>query len=174
MPDEPVYRIRRLASGDAEALLRFYNGMSASSKRLFHPLGDQTDPDTCREIVEANMPAAPERYDLIVTCRNNVVGWCFLMGLGGPEPSLGLGIADAHQGRGLGRQLMERVMAWARGQRLPAVSLTVVHNNRVARRLYEHFGFVEVSQRVSEVDRLHYVDMRAELEARNRPIRGEP
>ena len=64
---------------------------------------------------------------------------------------------------------MTAAMTWARRQRLSAVHLTVVAQNAPARRLYEVFGFVVVRERVSDVDRLLYTDMVADL----RPPAGQ-
>ena len=150
--------------------MRFYNGLSSPSKRTFHPLGPLTDRATCEQIARDsaagdNAAGDAGRYDLIVWHGEQIVGWCFICDLD-KAPSLGLGIADAHQSRKLGRAMVSAVMHWARTQRLPAVHLTVVHDNGVARRLYESFGFVVRGERVSEVDGLRYCHMTAELLAK--------
>jgi len=157
--------MRRITPADADALMRFYNGLSSPSKRTFHPLGPLTDRATCEQIAGDNAAGDAGRYDLIVQHGEQIVGWCFICGLN-KEPSLGLGIADAHQGRKLGRALVSAVMHWARARRLPAVHLTVVHDNAAARRLYESFGFVVRGEHLSEEDGLSYCHMTTEVPAK--------
>ncbi len=161
-PSAPAgYRLRRLEPGDGEPLARFYNGRSDASKRLFRPIGLATDAATCEAICRDNVVGG-DKYDLVVTHATEIVGWGFIWGLKGERPSLGLGVADAHQGRGLGRALMSNLMTWARQEGLKRVELTVVKENAIARGLYEAFGFGVTGERVSSVDGLTYCDMAAE------------
>lgn len=63
---------------------------------------------------------------------------------------IGIGIAPGYQGLGLGRALMEGLIAWARAQPGNAVSrvdLFVFADNTKAIRLYESLGFVEEGRR---------------------------
>jgi ribosomal protein S18 acetylase RimI-like enzyme len=53
-------------------------------------------------------------------------------------------VAAEHRGRGIGRLLMEAVIAWARESRLHAVLLDVTADNAAAVQLYRRLGFVEV------------------------------
>jgi GNAT superfamily N-acetyltransferase len=46
-----------------------------------------------------------------------------------------------HQGRGVGRALLDRVGAWARAEGLPALTLTTFTDVPWNRPLYEHLGF---------------------------------
>ena len=168
VPDDVL--LRRLAPGDAEALAAFYNGLGEASKRTFRPLDVATTVETCARIVSANDGACPMKYDLVVICGTEIVGWGFLWDLGvsidcggGEErPTFGLAVADTYQGRGLGTALISRVMAWARGQAIPIVYLTVVQDNAVAWRLYERAGFVRYGEFTGE-DGLPYYRMRAAL-----------
>jgi GNAT superfamily N-acetyltransferase len=50
-------------------------------------------------------------------------------------------VAATHRGRGLGRQLVEHVLAWAREQGHPRVTLLTDADNAQARRFYERLGF---------------------------------
>jgi ribosomal protein S18 acetylase RimI-like enzyme len=51
-------------------------------------------------------------------------------------------VRAAARGRGVGRRLVEAVIAHAR-RRVELIELSVVGDNRVARALYESLGFVE-------------------------------
>jgi ribosomal protein S18 acetylase RimI-like enzyme len=90
-----------------------------------------------------------------------IVGWSFIWDLQSDEPTFGLGVADACQGRGLGSELMDRVMEAARERALYKVYLTVVQDNQVAWRMYEQRGFVRYGEFVGG-DGLNYFRMVAE------------
>ncbi len=55
--------------------------------------------------------------------------------------TLGMFLAKAWRGRGLGRALLERAIAEARRAGIPAIELEVFPHNEAARRLYESAGF---------------------------------
>ncbi len=58
-------------------------------------------------------------------------------------------VLPQYRGQGIGRQLIEAAMAFARFRKLSAVSLTVNGDNTPARALYETSGFVEIgSERI--------------------------
>jgi len=62
---------------------------------------------------------------------------------------LNLGVAPAHQRRGLGRLLVERLMSLLAERGVHAVYLEVRESNATARRLYQQLGFREVGRRPS-------------------------
>jgi ribosomal protein S18 acetylase RimI-like enzyme len=61
------------------------------------------------------------------------------------SPELAIAVASAYRGRGIGRALLEALIATARGDGFPALSLSVSPLNR-ARRLYESLGFRKVGE----------------------------
>jgi len=157
-------KIRRLASRDAEALAAFYNGLSWHSRRTFRPLGWETTPDVCEGIVRDNHPERDRKFDLIAMIGGKIVGWGFLWHLDTSQPTLGLAVADAYQGMGLGNALMDRLMKEAHRRDLSRVFLTVVTDNERAWRLYERHGFVRIEAFRGD-DGLPYYRMIAELGA---------
>lgn len=157
------YQIDQLGCGHAEALVRFYNSLSAESKRTFRPLGTETDLATCQAICAANNADTPSRHDLVVTHDQDIVGWCFLWDIDKASPQLGLGIADEHQRRGLGRFLISTLLDWARGYRVKRIDLIAVKDNAPALRLYESCGFRVTGELHDERDGLDYYEMTAQL-----------
>jgi len=75
---------------------------------------------------------------------------------------LGLAVADAFRGQGVGTALITRVLDVARERGLTRVCLTVVTDNEVAKRLYKKHGFVKYGEFVGE-DGLPYFRMRVEF-----------
>ncbi len=159
--------IRRLTPGDEGALLTFYNGLSAASKRTFRPLGPVTLPEVCAGIVADNANGAGKKFDLVAVADGRIVGWAFLWNLHTDEPLFGLAVADAYHRQGLGAALITRVMRTAREMGLPTVYLTVVTDNTVAWRLYEKQGFVKYGEFTGD-DGLPYFKMKAVVEVNSR------
>ena len=60
-------------------------------------------------------------------------------------PELAIAVASAYRGRAIGRALLEALIATARGDGFPALSLRVSARNR-ARHLYESLGFRKVGE----------------------------
>ena len=60
---------------------------------------------------------------------------------------LNLGVATAHRRQGLGRALVEGVVAMLAGRGVRVVYLEVRESNAGARRLYQSLGFGEVARR---------------------------
>jgi ribosomal protein S18 acetylase RimI-like enzyme len=86
------------------------------------------------------------RFWLAIGDEGTIVGHADLRAR--PEPHtghralLGMGVHRDHRGRGLGRRLLEVILAWAREQpTLVWVDLEVMAENTPARRLYERAGF---------------------------------
>lgn len=60
---------------------------------------------------------------------------------------LNLGVAAAQRSQGIGRALVQRMLAVLAGRGVRQVYLEVRQSNAVARRLYESVGFAEVARR---------------------------
>jgi RimJ/RimL family protein N-acetyltransferase len=62
---------------------------------------------------------------------------------------LGIGVERSFRGRGIGKNLLETVVAWARREpELCWIDLSVFAHNIGAQRLYSRFGFQEVSRTI--------------------------
>jgi GNAT superfamily N-acetyltransferase len=160
MVESADIQLRPLRAGDAPALLAFYNGLSRASIRTFRPLGETTTLEVCEEIVRDNAAGRGTRCDLAACQDEMIIGWAFLRRLDTDRPELGLGVADAHQGRGLGGALLDRLLAWARGRKIPTVYLIAVKDNARAVRLYESRGFIAYDEFIGKWDNLPYLSMR--------------
>ena len=55
-------------------------------------------------------------------------------------------VAD-HRRKGIGRELLKRLIDWARVKKAPAIMLEMRLGNDAAQPLYESFGFIEISRR---------------------------
>ena len=61
------------------------------------------------------------------------------------EPELGMVVAAAHRGRGIGRALLTSALSWARANGKAALVLRVFPDNTAALALYRSAGFTEVT-----------------------------
>ncbi len=55
-----------------------------------------------------------------------------------------MGVSEAHQAKGIGRQLMEHCIHWAKAKNLPAVMIETSTKLTPAIKLYQRMGFIEV------------------------------
>ncbi|MDP6380131.1 MAG: GNAT family N-acetyltransferase [Phycisphaerae bacterium] len=161
-------KLRQVRPEDAGALAEFYNGLSKGSKRTFRPLGEVTTLSACEDIIRDNAPETGDKFDLVALDGTQIAGWGFLWNIKSNEPTLGLGVADDYQGKGLGGKLMDGIMETARRRGLRKVSLCVVNNNHVARQIYEKRGFVRCGDFVGK-DGLDYLQLAVELQPEEDP-----
>ncbi|MBB5014490.1 ribosomal protein S18-alanine N-acetyltransferase [Rehaibacterium terrae] len=75
------------------------------------------------------------------------VGYGILSAAAGEAHVLNVCVAPEHQGRGLGRRLLHRLLELARWHRVERVFLEVRPSNPVAIGLYERAGFNEIGRR---------------------------
>jgi RimJ/RimL family protein N-acetyltransferase len=132
--------IRPLLAGDAEGLLRFYQGLSEQTVHFYEPYSEQSK-QRMDEVVRRAV-SGEDVARVLVTASGEIVGHAFLSDVNKPEPSFGIGLADAWQGRGYGSRLMAAVVAEADARaHVDAVVLTVNKQNVRALKMYRMFGF---------------------------------
>ena len=135
--DGRTVSVRRLVQGDREKLQQFDRGLSEETRFLFPP--HAYDNETVDEYIRRN-----ERGDDIIYVAEHdgeIVAYFFLWYASRPTCLLGIGITDAFQGVGLGRQLMEILIESARHNGCDAIELTTAPENDRASALYEKCGF---------------------------------
>ncbi|HVP44100.1 MAG TPA: ribosomal protein S18-alanine N-acetyltransferase [Terriglobales bacterium] len=92
--------------------------------------------------------ATPERVSLVVEAET-VLGFIVARVLGDEWEIENLAVAGPAQRRGLGSQLVGGLLDMAKMRSARSVFLEVRESNRVARRLYEKWGFVAAGRRKS-------------------------
>lgn len=142
--DGAILEVRPLTARETAGLARFDATLSPASRALFLP--HAYDEATLARQVARH--ARGEDLSWVAVARETVAGYAFLWEFAQPFPLLGLGVADAWQGRGLGGALLDRLVAAARAAHRDGIELTTVPHNLRARGLYESRGF----QVTGEVD----------------------
>lgn len=138
-PAPPGLLIRAVRPDDAEALTRLASlpGFRAGTLRPPHPRVDQT-----RRWLEG---LGPDGLHVVAVLDGEVVGSAGLdrcRGRRAHAAGVGLGVDDAHVGRGIGTALLgELVDAADHWLDIRRLELTVYEDNHAAIRLYERFGF---------------------------------
>lgn len=130
----------RLAAADLDALRRFFAGHSAATRAVFLP--HAVDDATLQRHAGRDRRGLDRAY--VLGAGREVAGYFFLWEFDQPVPLLGLGLADAWQGRGLGAQMLQRLIDDSRSAGRAGVELTTVPGNVRALRLYQRAGFVQL------------------------------
>ena len=145
------YRLRNLTDGDEDALCRFADQLGARSREMFAPYPWE-DPVACRTAFTLAIAQARQHIDAsyLLEHDGNPIGHAFLWKAGGHPltqhlglqvPELGIALADAYHGKGLGKLMIQVLQVVARALAADAIELTTAAENESGWRLYQHVGF---------------------------------
>jgi len=129
--------VDRLDADHRSALQQFNSNLSDQTRSVFLP--HDYDAKTIVSYVERSL--ADEDRVYVLLSENEIVGYFFLWEFQSPVPLLGIGLADAYQGQGLGRQMMTILIEDSRSTGRDGIELTTVPENDRAFQLYEKSGF---------------------------------
>jgi tRNA threonylcarbamoyl adenosine modification protein YeaZ/ribosomal-protein-alanine acetyltransferase len=91
--------------------------------------------------------AGKDRMYVVGEALGEVISYAGVVNLAGTADVLTLTVADSHRRKGIGRELLRRLIDWSRTQKCEAIMLEVRVGNEEAIPLYESFGFIEISRR---------------------------
>lgn len=135
--DGTVLEIRRLTAAAVPALQRFDAALSPATRAWFLP--HAYDESTLAGYL-ARQAAGRDRI-FVLGLGSEVVGYFFLWEFDQPVPLVGLGLADAWQGQGLGEPLLRFLIREAETAGRDGLELTTVTGNSRALHLYRKVGF---------------------------------
>ncbi|MBM3217019.1 N-acetyltransferase [Candidatus Poribacteria bacterium] len=127
--------IRPKSPGDAQALGDMLESCSEQTYYYFHPY-------KLTRAAGERVAADGSIYCLVAETPTSAIAGYVWIARDGKVPMLGICVADAYQDQGIGRRLMERIVAEARALGKRGIQLTVMQDNDRARALYESVGFV--------------------------------
>lgn len=129
--------IRHLRSDDVDRVLRFFAALGPESRTTFAP--HAFDAENAARICRTS--DGIDNVRLVAVEDGEIVGYCYFESRDGQYPTVGLGIADHAQNRGLGHRLMAALVAEARRLGRPGLDLTVWKTNPRAQRVYAGAGY---------------------------------
>lgn len=132
--------VQRLAAEHAAALPMFHAKLSSASRGTFTP--HAYDPETVSVYIRRS--EADEDRIYVALSGDEIVGYFFLWEFQEPIPLLGIGLADAFQGEGLGAQMMTILIDDAKAAGRDGIELTTMQHNDRAFALYRKMGFEHV------------------------------
>ncbi|MEN9736726.1 MAG: hypothetical protein RL129_1437, partial [Actinomycetota bacterium] len=92
---------------------------------------------------------APGRFYIVAEFEGRVIGYAGIVKRGESGDVLTISVAKAHRRKGIGRELLRRLIDWARTNKCEAMMLEVRVGNEEATPLYTSFGFMEISRRTN-------------------------
>ncbi len=143
LDDDRCVAVRAVRNGDERALCKFgLEGLSDASRALYGPY-DWKSPDL-EALFTESIENSRSRRDLHLVAldeMDNIVAHGFLWAANTPVPELGVAVADAFHGCGLGRCVLLLLETAATNLGCRAIELTTVPTNERARRAYESVGY---------------------------------
>jgi RimJ/RimL family protein N-acetyltransferase len=147
--------IRPMTEDDAEALCAFLPAAHRESDFLNDLPGEFTKTVAAEKEFIRDHNAKPCSVSMLAEVDGRIAG---IAGGAAQEKKryahhaeIGLAVAKAYWGQGIGRKLMERLMLWGRRAALRKLYLKVFHDNDRAIALYRSLGFVEEARLVEDV-----------------------
>jgi RimJ/RimL family protein N-acetyltransferase len=137
-----MFHIRLIQEEDVESFRETLGAVAR--ERKFLAFVDSPPEEGTRQYVRSNIEKGVAHY--VAVDDGNVVGWCDITrDTSRPVFShigrLGMGVAAAHRGRGIGRALITAALTHDREQGLNRVELEVYTSNEPAKALYKSLGF---------------------------------
>jgi GNAT superfamily N-acetyltransferase len=147
-------RVRPIRPADHDGLQRFYAGLSEESRRTRFfattaGIGDRQSTYFCT-------PDHAHREGFVAVTgpsdgidrADRIVGHVCLEPDGPDRAEIAIAVADAVQGRGIGRRLVEVAVDWARRDGIRTLTATMLAGNPAIQRLLLHLGLPTISRPV--------------------------
>jgi RimJ/RimL family protein N-acetyltransferase len=135
-----AFQVRRACPEDAEGILRLFEAVAAERRYIL------SEPPIDRERRRQRFLdglQSDEGSRFVAEAESEVVGDLAVHRRGTGPATIGMGVAAAWRGRGVGTALIEACVDWAREEGVHKLSLEVFPWNEAAIALYRKFGFVE-------------------------------
>lgn len=143
--DGATARLRPATGEDGDGLRRFYEYLSPES-RYFRFFGKPRVPDIVDHVLSDL--ASPEAVTLVAEVDHRIVAVAHYYPTEAGRAEAAFAIADAHQGRGIGTKLLERLGAIARSRGIVSFEAYVLRTNEKMQQVFVDSGFALTWDRV--------------------------
>jgi RimJ/RimL family protein N-acetyltransferase len=122
---------------------------------LFAAVAEERDGIAAEAPIDVERRAASWDLDrtLVAVAAGETVGVLFVIETSFGFGEIGMMVAAAWRGRGVGTALVAAAIEWARGRGLHKLTLSVFPHNEAAIALYRKFGFVEEGRHPKHIRR---------------------
>lgn len=139
-----TFSIYRITEADAICVENFMANMFAEDLSTLVPRGHTPTPAQVEAYISRH--ATGDNAVFLAEIDAHIVGSIALTRFGRSQldhaAGLGLNVAAAFRGQGIGRALLQHALQWAKqSSTIERIELDVIENNSSAIHLYEHFGF---------------------------------
>ena len=143
LPDGEKVVLRRIKGGDEKAMVGFHQRLGELTVRLRYfetmSLEARIEKTRLKRICE---PELNREYVIVADVDGEIVGVARLEdGLSGEKAEYAVILADDWQGRGLGREMMEKLIELAKEKGLLGIYAEIMPGNRGMRKLAVELGF---------------------------------
>ncbi|MEO7532181.1 MAG: GNAT family N-acetyltransferase [Sediminibacterium sp.] len=157
---------RQPTTSDAGAIIDYSKTIFASTDQLLNTLDEYTITLENEKTWITTLNENPNAFLLIAESDGAIIGFVFFI----PNSKVknahtgecGVNVHPAFQGQGIGRQLMQELLDWAKeNQQIQKIVLQVFATNKHAIALYKNLGFIEEGRHIKAVKQIsgEYVDV---------------
>ncbi len=141
--------VRPLRATDTDLLYAHFCDLSAWSRSKFRP--HDFTMETARKFTGEGLLDMDCRRFIAIVEENGAqaaqaalcaAGYCFIADFAAERPSVGIAVGDRWQGKGVGRKMMETMIAEAKNHGKKGLRLTTDKDNLAGQALYKKCGFV--------------------------------
>ncbi|WP_438447307.1 GNAT family N-acetyltransferase [Gorillibacterium sp. sgz5001074] len=143
--EEGSYTVRSAVETDAEALSELRLVIDGETENMDREPGEAyIDAAGFRQLIRRDSEL-PRNLFLVAETGRGLAGFCRCEGVYlrrfSHKVEFGVGVAKAHWGHGIGKNLLQASIAWADRSGIRKMSLSVLETNDKAIRLYRSLGF---------------------------------
>ena len=142
LKDGRAVSIRTVSQSDTDLIWDYFEHLSPESRHFFHPHPFDYE-NAAHVAAEAD---SPDSYRILAATgegdSEKVLGYAWFSGIQERDfPSVGIGVIDEYQNKGIGTMLMSQLAEKARELNLKGLQLTVYKDNWRAMRVYSSQGY---------------------------------
>ncbi|SEQ28984.1 Protein N-acetyltransferase, RimJ/RimL family [Virgibacillus subterraneus] len=155
--------VREVETSDAENLANLIKQVDESSQYMLWEAGERNIKSENQLKVINGIKNAENSTILVAEKDNELVGYLIVIGGNAQRNKhsayIVIGILKGYRGKGIGKQLINKLEQWAVNQNVSRLELTVVTKNEGALSLYKNLGFeIEGTKRNSLLLNDEFVD----------------